>query len=42
MSGTNSNYDSQAWKAHVDSQRAAQRRVTPILEKQAKNDPNAK
>lgn len=42
MSGTDQNFNSRQWAAHVATQKAAERRVTPILEKQAKNDPNAK
>lgn len=34
------NYGSNAWNAHVSSWKKATQRVTPILAKQAKNDPN--
>jgi hypothetical protein len=39
---TSQNYNSQQWAAHVAAQKAAARRVTPILDKQAKNDPSGK
>jgi hypothetical protein len=39
VSGTNSNYDSAQWAAHLAAQRAAAERVTPILAKQSKNAP---
>lgn len=42
MASGASNYDSRAWAAHIAAQRAAQQRVTPILERQAENDPNKK
>lgn len=40
MTGTNQNFNSKQWAAHVSRQQKAERRVTPILEKQAQNDPN--
>ncbi len=36
---TNSNFDSNQWAAHLARQKAAARRVTPILDRQAKNAP---
>lgn len=38
---TNSNYDSNAWAAHLAAQRAAAERVTPILARQTENAPNS-
>lgn len=42
MSGTNQNFNSRQWAAHLAAQKAAERRVTPILETQAKNAPSKK
>jgi hypothetical protein len=39
MTGTNQNFDSQQWAAHIAATKAAARRVTPILAEQAKNNP---
>ena len=42
MSGTNQNFNSRQRAAHVAAQKAAQCRVTPILDKQAKSAPKTK
>jgi hypothetical protein len=42
MSGTNQNFNSEQWARHIEAQKTAQRRHSPILEKQAKNDPFGK
>ena len=42
MSGTSQNYSPDAWADHIARQKAAARRVSPILEKQAKNNPFGK
>ena len=37
MSGTNQNFNSAQWAAHLEAQRRAAERVTPILATQTKN-----
>jgi hypothetical protein len=40
MTGTNSNYNSQQWAAHLAKQAEAARRHSALLQRQAANDPN--
>jgi hypothetical protein len=37
MSGSNNNFSSAQWSAHLETQRKAAERVTPILATQTKN-----